>query len=71
MADNKKAGDPRADERRTIGSQIERGRCVWHFWRSLAGEMASAVAQVAESSREQVREEWHPSQLLVSRIWIS
>jgi len=36
---------------------VHHHRCVWHFWRSLAGEVASAVAQVAESSREQVREE--------------
>jgi len=36
---------------------VHHHRCVWHFWRSLAGEVASAVAQVAESSQEQVREE--------------
>ena len=36
---------------------VHHHRCVWHFWRSLAGEIASAVAQVAESGREQVREE--------------
>lgn len=36
---------------------VRHQRCVWHFWRSLAGEIASVVAGVAESSQEQVREE--------------
>jgi hypothetical protein len=36
---------------------VHHQRCVWHFWRSMTGEIAQAVAQVMQGAREQVREE--------------
>ena len=42
--------------RGTLG-QVHHQRCVWHFWRSLGGEMTKALADVAEGSRDGVREE--------------
>ncbi len=42
---------------RQASSWVHHQRCVWHFWRSMAGEIASAVAQAAVETQDQVREE--------------
>lgn len=36
---------------------VHHQRCIWHFWRSLADDIAKLVATVAEEARDQLRQE--------------
>jgi transposase-like protein len=42
---------------RDVLSQVHQQRCVWHFWRSLAGDMAKVLGAVVEEKREAVGKE--------------
>lgn len=36
---------------------VHHQRCVWHFWRSLAGDMARVLSAIAEEAREEAGKE--------------
>lgn len=42
--------------RQSLG-RVHHQRCIWHYWRSLAEEIAKVVATTAEEGRDQLRQE--------------
>jgi len=42
--------------RRLLG-RVHHQRCVWHFWRGIAGDIAKVAAGAEEGTREQVRKD--------------
>ena len=42
---------------RTLLGRVHHQRCVWHFWRNLAGDIAKVVAAVAKGAQDQVRKD--------------
>jgi hypothetical protein len=43
---------------RSASGWVHHQRCVWHFWRNpLAGEIATALTEVAKESQEELRQE--------------
>ena len=42
---------------RAMLGRVHHQRCVWHFWRNLAGDIAEVVAAAAEEAQDQVRKD--------------